>query len=334
MQTTMKSIRHLIESRTMDQPSMGITPYLESIKSRFGNKLIGIFMYGSRLSDLTATRTSFPDFFVITDGYRGVFDDWSHFISAFPLPPHIYHLILDPDHHCKYNLVSLSRFQQETSAWASDIYILGRFGKRVSLVYSRDPESQHALLNCCYNAMENVALWTLRGMNTEFDETEFTLACLNISYAGEHRVETHTKVPKLYQSEKGFYQQVYPGFLNALLQQGACEKTSSGKYLILGSGFSTLCKNKAYHLFLKNSRMRGLLRWPKFLLTVDQWVDIILAKIERTKGIKLNPSETAKKYPLLLGWPYLFKLLKAGAIGSFKTTPDKSTIKNTPKRMP
>ena len=50
-------------------------------------------------------------------------------------------------------------------------------------------------------------------------------------------------------------------------------------------------------------------------------VDIILAKIERTKSIKLKPSEMTRRYPLLLGWPYFFQLLRAGAIGSFKTAP-------------
>ncbi len=315
-------IKNLVEKRTLAQARVDVSDFVRAISERYGDKLLGVFMYGSMLSQVTASSSSFPDFFVITQGYSGVFDDWRHHASAYPLPPHIYHLKLPDGRRSKYNLVSMSRFRQETSQWASDIYILGRFGKRVSLVWHKDEQSRDALVQCCFNAMCNVAVWTLRGMDAKFDDMQFTLACLNISYAGETRIEARSKVSRLFESERELYTTVYPGMLR---EHPVCRQmvqpAGEGKWRPRGSQFTLWARKQAFELFLKSSRIRGIMRWPKFLLTVEDWVDIILAKIERTKGIDLHPPEYARRYPLVFGWPYFFRLLKDGAIGSFKTPP-------------
>jgi hypothetical protein len=324
----MRDIQRIVADKVLEPPQVDVGAYVEAIADRYGDKLVGVFMYGSMLSQVTAAADSFPDFFVITDGYAGVFDDWRHRASAYPLPPHIYHLRLDDGRHAKYNLVSLQRFRRETSRWASDIYILGRFGKRTALVFSRDAAAQRELTACCFSAMANVAVWTLRGMSEAFDDEAFTLACLNISYAGETRVEAGSKVPKLYRAEADFYDAVYPQLLR---RWPACrrlaEPTAHGCYRPSGGEGERWLRRQAFEWFLTASRVRGVLRWPKFLLTVEGWVDIILAKIERTKGIRLDPSPAARRYPLLLGWPHFFRLLRQGAIGA--TPSDARIDKNT-----
>jgi hypothetical protein len=324
-ETALTEIRSWVEERTLQGPPRDeVGPYVERILQIYGDKVVGIFMYGSMLSSVTSTTTSFPDFFVVTDGYRGVFRRFSHWALAYPLPPHIYHLRLDEQRRCKYNLVSLGRFRRECSRRAKDIYILGRFGKRVSLVHYRDEQARRELIDCCASAMVHVSRWTLRGMKGAFDAEEFTLACLNISYAGETRVEATSKVPKLFNAEKTLYLKVYPRVLAELAQEGKCQAlTEPGHYQVAGGGFHGF----RLRWFLKWSRIRGMLRWPKFLVTVDEWVDIILAKIERTKGIKLCPSPRARRHPLIFGWPYLFKLIRAGAIGSSAKPPDKGECK-------
>ncbi|RME25257.1 MAG: hypothetical protein D6806_08165 [Deltaproteobacteria bacterium] len=298
-------------------PAEDYADFLEPILQRYGRRIIGIFMYGSVLSSVTRSSTSFPDFFVITDGYRGVFRSFLHWLLAWPLPPHIYHLSLPDGRNCKYNLVSLRRFRRECSRRAKDIYILGRFGKRVALVYARDGEARKALGQCCFDAMRNVALWTARGAEGDFDGREFTLDCLNLSYRGETRVEAVSKVAKLFEAEKDFYLQIYPGLLekdprlHALL-----EKTGPGSWRPRGGRLALWWRRTRLRWFLKKSRIRGILRWPKFLVTVDNWVDILLAKIERTKGIKIELTPRERRWPLIFGWPYFFRLLRAGAIRS------------------
>ena len=322
-----EKLRALVTERTLAQPALDMSPYIDRIVGIYGEKILGIFMYGSMLSEVTKSTTSFPDFFVVTDGYRKVFRKLSHRILAYPLPPHIFHLRLSDTDRCKYNLLALRRFQRETSKRAMDVYIFGRFGKRVSLLYSRDKKAQKDLIDCCHSAMRTVALWSARGMGYEpFDEKQFTLACLNLSYAGETRVEATSKVPKLFASEQNFYMQMYPALLRELSETTHwVRRRTDGCYELYGNSSARWLRSKRFQWFLKQSRTRGILRWPKFLVTVDEWVDIILAKIERTKGIKLDPTPRARRHPLIFGWPYLFRLIRAKAIGSSKTIPEKDS---------
>jgi len=323
-----EEIRKAVRRRTLEISRPDILPFVETILRLYGNKVVGIFMYGSMLSSVTASTTSFPDFFVVTDGYRRVFRRLSHWLLAYFLPPHIFHLRLDERRRCKYNLISLGRFRRECSRRAKDIYILGRFGKRVALVFARDEEARTRLTDCCFSAMSNVVPWTLRGMREPFDEQSFTLSCLNLSYAGETRVETTSKVPKLFESERDFYLDIYPALLAKLpLARKMAVKSEDGLYHPQGGSFARAIRRLRYRWFLKKSRIRGILRWPKFLVTVDEWVDIILAKIERTKGIKLQLTPRQRRHPLIFGWSHFFRLLRAGAIKSASSRPDRGAKK-------
>lgn len=318
-----------VRERTLDPPAADVSGFTEAILARYGHKVVGIFMYGSVLSKVTASATSFPDFFVITDGYRRVFRKMSHWLLAYPLPPHIYHLKIDEQRRCKYNLVSLRRFRRECSHRAKDIYILGRFGKRVSLVYARDEQAREELVACCANAMSNVVPWTLRGMQGTFDPVELTLGCLNISYAGETRVEASSKVPKLFESERAFYLAVYPRLLDRLAGAGKLvRRVEESRYRTTGGRVRRWLRRVRLGWFLKKSRIRGILRWPKFLVTVDDWVEIILAKIERTKGIRIELKDKERRHPLIYGWRHLWRLIRAGAIGSSRNPPDKKSLKD------
>ena len=310
------SIRERVRERSLAGDREAISVFVNAIRKTYGDEhLVGIFMYGSMLSQITASSTSFPDFFVITDGYSEIFNHWSHWLTAQAVPPHIFHLRVDDLRHCKYNLLSLSQFQRETSEQASDIYILGRFGKRVALAWWRDDACRDQLIDCCHKAMDAVAGLTLQGMPDEFSEEAFILSCLNISYEGETRVEADSKVGKLFASEESFYRHVYPELLRRHLQNNALAKEyAQGHFRRIDPPWRRRLGREKLALFLKKSRIRGILRWPKFLLTVEEWVDIILAKIERTHNIRIEPSPLQRKHPLIFGWPHFFRLLKDGVI--------------------
>ena len=207
-----------------------------------------------------------------------------------------------------------------------DIYIVGRFGKRVSLLYYKDQSAKRKLLDCCRNAMESVSLWTLKGMPERFCTHDFILACLNISYIGETRVESESKVAKLLAAEEKYYTQVYSRCLAHLAERlPTLSQVDSDTFERQQSELQKFLNIQAQSLFLLNSRLRGIARWPKFLLTVEEWIDIILAKIERTKGIKLQPTDLERKHPLILGWPYLYRLIRMGAFGARRQKPDQET---------
>jgi len=58
----MEEVWKRVEERTLAQPAADIGAFVEKILQRYGNKVMGIFMYGSVLSSVTKSATSFPDF--------------------------------------------------------------------------------------------------------------------------------------------------------------------------------------------------------------------------------------------------------------------------------
>ncbi len=317
----MEDIRKIVRDKTRELPTLDYREFLDIILSRYPGRVLGVFMYGSVLSPVTKSQTSFPDFFVVTEGYRKVFRKFSHWLLAWVLPPHIYHLTAPSGGHCKYNLVSLRQFRRQCSARAHDIYILGRFGKRVSLIWSRDEQAAQLLCECLFQAARGVALWTARGLREARDGEGFAMDCLNLSYRGETRVEAGSKVEKLFQAEKPYYLSLYPALAAADERVSRLLIAGDGGTVMPRRGFLAAWRRLRLRWFLKKSRIRGIMRWPKFLVTVEGWVEIILAKIERTKGIKIELTEKERRHPLIYGWPHFFRLLKAGAIRSASDKP-------------
>ncbi len=79
----MEEIRQTVYRKTSElPPAENYAPFLQPILERYGSRVLGIFMYGSVLSQVTRSSTSFPDFFVITAGYRGVFNRLLHWLLA------------------------------------------------------------------------------------------------------------------------------------------------------------------------------------------------------------------------------------------------------------
>jgi hypothetical protein len=176
--------------------------------------------------------------------------------------------------------------------------------------------------------MVNVVYWTLRGMNKEFDETEFTLACLNISYAGEMRIEAASKVRSLFYAEEKFYKNIYPYLLRNLSLAQKIAEPHNNKFILRSPFVLIWLRRQHLKWFLLQSQIRGILRWPKFLFTVDDWVEIMLAKIKRTKGIDIELTAVQRRHPLIFGWGHFFRLLRAGAIGSSPKSSDKKSLLN------
>ena len=47
----------------------------------------------------------------------------------------------------------------------------------------------------------------------------------------------------------------------------------------------------------------------------DNWIDYMLEKLERTKGISLEISERDRRWPLIFGWKHFFAMRRQGLIG-------------------
>jgi len=51
------------------------------------------------------------------------------------------------------------------------------------------------------------------------------------------------------------------------------------------------------------SKIRNTLRWPKYALLYDGWLDYVLLKIERRSGERITLTPLERRWPLVFLWP-------------------------------
>lgn len=301
-----------IESHLRQEERPDLTPFLQWFAERFGESLQAVLFYGSCLHPSTQTATSIPDFYVIVDSYRRARLPFSHYLLSPLLPPHLYFL-RSGGRFCKYNLLSYADASRIFQGAAHDIYNMGRLSKRFGLLYAA-PELRQAIVSGYRRIVERMIGLALPLLPPQTRLEELVKKALALSYLGERRVEADDKIDRLFQAERAFYLTVYASQMAALVAAGAPYTYDPERQAIRFVGDERLHRLAARRsrLFLWQSRLKTYLRWPKYAFTIDGWVDYLLAKVERAKGIRLELSEKERRYPLIYGWKYLRELKRKG----------------------
>ncbi|MEJ2723009.1 MAG: hypothetical protein P8181_18015, partial [bacterium] len=63
-------------------------------------------------------------------------------------------------------------------------------------------------------------------------------------------------------------------------------------------------------VFFWKSKVRATLRWFKYMLTFDDWLDYIVRKAQRRTGVHLELTQAERRFPVVLLWPKLFAVLR------------------------
>jgi len=296
-------------------------PFLQEFFKRHPKGLLAVCAYGSRLSDKLASPTSFYDFYLICDNYSRFYPSrlqalWNSF-----LPPNVYYVDLrmdgsdSPLRSCKYCVISLAHLKREVGPKAKDFYHLGRFSKRQGVVWVAYPEVVDELAQVYLTAAQNVMGWALKGLPNIFSLEELVKKCLILSYEGEVRIEeAPKKVDAIFEAEREYYLALYGSMVSQLtrglrrsvyeVEDGVYEQRKSPSQLMEGRA--------ALEKLKRRSKRRAKMRWPKQMLTVDDWQEIILSKLERTWGIKIDLTDRQKRLWWIYGWKYFFKLKREG----------------------
>lgn len=299
----------LVGSKLDDVRLEALEPSWTELQKIIGDRALAILAYGSCLSETTRSESSTPDFYVVVEQYRTYHRSWFHAFINWILPPNIYHFKVG-ERSSKYNVISLTDLIQSTSTRARDIYHLGRFSKRVALLWTRDKASRKAIVDMQISAMTSVAAKVYHVMPAQFTLDAFIKESLRISYVGDVRVEADDKITRLKNAEEAFYNDAYgliveefaqaPFFLKSNVTTALQEKTARP--------FPDWLSRLRLRFFLAQSRLRAQLRWPKGIFTVENWLDYLIAKVERTQGIRIELTPKEKRYWFIYGWKHFFRL--------------------------
>ncbi|MFH1018310.1 MAG: hypothetical protein V1798_09035 [Pseudomonadota bacterium] len=301
-------LNDLVRAKLLDFSPQRLEPFLARLKELVGDRCLALLAYGSCLSDATRTQTSTPDFFVVVDSYGSFHRRRLHRILNRVLPPNIYHFAIS-GRTAKYNVLSLRHLIRETSRHARDCYILGRASKRLALLWTRDERVSDRIVAAQASALRTIDSKVVHLMPGTFGLEEFTKEALRFSYTADVRVEAEDKIQRLFEAEREFYLAVHGSILEEM--QGPpflLTKGADGRYTKPPRGLWDFVGRARTRWFLAVSRMKAQIRWPKGIFTVEGWVDYLLAKIERTQGIKIEMTDRQKKFWFIYGWKYFLML--------------------------
>jgi hypothetical protein len=63
-------------------------------------------------------------------------------------------------------------------------------------------------------------------------------------------------------------------------------------------------------LYFRVSILRATLRWFKYIVTFDEWLDYLLRKVERHTGQKVELTPRERAHPLVFLWPRIYRYLR------------------------
>ncbi len=266
-----------------------------------------VVLYGSCLHRRTAAGDSEPDYFLVVDSLRRWHRGLAGAVGNALLPPSTYHARVHTragPRRCKVSVISTEQLAHETSPQASDLHHLGRFSKPLALLWARDDNAFRAVRDAQVRALTTLAPLARALLDSPITGEDFMLALLGISYLGEHRLAEPDKVRAILAADRAHLLRI-----GGLLLASAGLRAEGARFVN-----PPAASREEVERFIARSRMRALLRWPKYLLTFDGWLDYLGRKLERHTGRRLALTEAQRKHPLLLAWPELLALRRDGLL--------------------
>jgi hypothetical protein len=298
---------------------------LEILTEACGDNLLAVLFFGSVLVGTSPNQDSAADLFVVVEDYRRFYRDVGYRLPAARstgvmvalnkvLPPNIIYLRNPGDLRAgaKCFIMSREAFAVALSADARDNFCRGRLIQRVQVVYARSLEIAEEVENALENARRTTVEWVPLYLPRSFDTLEFCRRMLEVSYRSEIRPEARSRVAEVFGAQKTYFLLMFGRLLEQGVAQGVLERENGRYRLAKRPAFST---KLAWSYFFAKSKLRATLRWGKYMLTFDDWLDYIVRKAERRTGVRLELTKAERRLPALLLWPKLIRVLKAMKTG-------------------
>ena len=286
-----------------------------------GRNVVAVVFFGSRLVGTSPGESSAADLFVVVENYLLFYESIGSRLPAARhagiiaalnnmLPPNIIYLG-DPGGMragAKCFIVSESDLALGLSADAQDHFFRGRLAQRVHIVYARSEKDRQALETRIDAARHLTLTWVPLYLNGPFSVLDYCRRMMEVSYSAEIRPEARSRVREVIDAQVSFFRLVYARVLQSGVRDGRLVQEGEMFRLAKKAGFRE--RWRVSHFF-RRSKMRATLRWFKYMLTFDDWLDYIVRKIERRSGERIELTRAERRFPVILLWPKAFRLIRA-----------------------
>ena len=286
---------------------------IKTLLERHGTGVAAVLIYGSYLR---GKRDTLIDFYVLLENYTAM-PARVQSMLAWMLSPNVYQVrsgAAGDEARAKYALMTMGRFGY---AMRNDFhsYFWARFAQPSGLVYWRDETAKQAVIDAVADAARTFARRVVRRLGNEFTARELVSRGLELSYAAELRSEKSGHAAVLVEHHANYYE----AMVAALAKQelgfeplARSEAVSDSNYRNLSGPALRFLSRAAWALRTVQGKILSVLRLLKAALTFTDGFDYLLWKIERHSGVRVAASPRQRKFPLVFGWPVLFRLYREG----------------------
>ena len=299
------------------QTSAEVRALVEGVTAGGGPSLVGLILFGSRLAQTSPGRHSAYDFFVIVDDYGSFYRGLraAGKLSRPPalvaflnrqLPPNVISFRLETGLQAKLAVLTEQDLERALSDPAPDHFVLGRLSQRVELVWARNDAIRQRLFAAVLRAWRSPLAWAGPFMPASFTAEEFCRQMLAVSYAGEIRPEDPRRADDVAGAQADFFREMYGRLLEEAAAAGILAR--EGDRFRFGRPWSR-AERRRRRAYFRRSKFRATLRWAKYMVTFEDWLDYLVRKVERRTGLAPRITVAERRLPLLLLWPKAIRVL-------------------------
>jgi hypothetical protein len=308
----------LVNSPGVQTVPADVSRCAQLLRNSCGNELVGVLFFGSRLVNTSPNRHSAADLFVIVDDYRSAYEGLARdglvrrsarVLAATNrfLPPNVLRIEADDPESagCKCFFISASQLQRELGPRSRDHFCKGRLTQTVAIVETRDASTRRWLDDLLEEARSDSIRWVPAYLEASFSAQDYCTRMMEMSYRSEIRPESKNRVHEVLAAQGEGLVRHYALMLR--------ERGPAAGLEIDGEGFrratTTTARFRRRNAYFAWSRLRATLRWTKYVVTFENWLDYIVQKLHRRSGVRIELTEAQRRYPFLLLWPKLFSVV-------------------------
>ena len=294
---------------------------LRILNEACGSNLAAVIFFGSVLVGTSPSKDSAADLFVVVEDYEQFYRDLGSRLPAARrasimatinrmLPPNVIYLRDPADLRAgaKCFVIDRQDLMRGLSKNARDHFCRGRLVQRVQIVYARTAQLREEVEKGLEAARRASVEWVPLYLPESFAVLDYCLRMLEVSYQSEIRPESRSRVREVFEVQKSYFRLMFGRILQEAVVEGRLVR-AEGRYRL--SSPPTLIARLHWKIFFSKSKVRATLRWVKYMLTFDDWLDYIARKAERRTGVHLELTKAERRFPMFLLWPKVFRVLKA-----------------------
>lgn len=282
---------------------------LQVIHQRYGKGVVAILVYGSYLR---GKRDTLLDFYVLLEDYASMRSRWQAAL-AWALSPNVYqvrHGESSQEARAKIAVMTLSRFEY---AMQHDFhsYFWARFAQPSGLLYCVDETSRERVVAAVCQAASSFVQCVVPRLPQRFSAADLVSRGLSMTYQCELRSEPAGHAEALYGHNTAYYQDMVTALSSNCLAYRPVDQ--DGFFWNQAGSWQRQWSLILWGLRRIHGKVLSVLRLLKASLTFSGGFDYLLWKIGRHSGLTIEPTPRQRKYPLVFGWPLLWKLYRRGA---------------------